>query len=287
MIHLHWRRRLSALLALLACGALTGCEVASAESLNESCRALGLCDEPPKPPIAVDVLCDASVGSSCNRESLEETLGRLLAHAAERPGSSVRLWTLGKNVAETEPVGEQVVPTYPRGSEKALGAHRRRFASGAEAFLLAGARRTLDGPSVRRSPLAEAIAKIALSDAGGLPRSIVIISDAREVSAVHDFECRPIPTEARFLASLKRRNLLASGSLSGVSVDLVFIRAATIPGRGCAVDVDRELRIRALWQTALRAAGASRVGVSSGAPVFEQEALPGLPRKDEQHERHQ
>lgn len=252
---------------------LSGCDVASAESLTDSCRALGLCDEPPKPAVSVDILCDASIGSSCDQQTLGKTLDRVLSFVADREHSRVGLWTLGKNVAETERVAEQVVPAYPRGSAKAHAAHARRFQETAKAFLLAAAERGFEGPGLRRSPLAEALSKMAMSDSSELPRVFIPITDGRDVSSLGDFECLVLPSESRFLGLLKRRSLLVAGSLAGVKVEFAFVRSAGIPGRGCAVDMDREARIRRLWAVALRAAGAANVRLSSGPPIVSDESV--------------
>jgi hypothetical protein len=246
-----------------------GCDsLAAAPSLNEACRTLGLCDIPTLPPGVTDVLCDASTGSSCDRDTLTKTLDPVLRQAAERPGSSVRLWVLKKTMAETVMLAECETKAIPQGSERARTASiARTVASGLEYFMAAAAS-ALSEPAIRRSPLAEAIAKIALFDARGLPRRIVVITDGREVSALGDFECHLLPSDAGFVRRLQNRRILGPGVLTGTRVEFVFVQTSKASPRGCPATLDRELRIRELWRAALKASGTSTVDIRTGPPVM-------------------
>lgn len=261
------RLRLAAVafLHLAAVFLALSCTNVSADTQQPACQVLGLCDEAPKPAEHVDVLCDPSVGSSCTRDRLGEVLDTVLAHVADKPGSAVRLWILGKDVGGTASVAEQVVPPAVRARGRAKEASAKRFEESARAFLLSAASASFQGPPVRRSPIAEALSKIALAEAAGVQRTSVAITDAREVG-VSDFECGILPSEERFLARLKERGLLEPGSLSGVRVLFAFVRSEAIPSRGCPVEVQREARIRALWTAALEGAGAVEVRFGTGAP---------------------
>jgi hypothetical protein len=252
--------------------ATAGCdELEQNPRMAEACRSIGLCDEPVPPPVAIDVLCDASLGSSCNTETLRRTLAVTLRHAALRPGSRVRLWMLGKDVASTTAVGEQVSPAFLRGSARSRRAAGERFIAGATEFFLAAAAHVLEAPGVRRSPLAEALSKISLADAGGLPRRIVAVTDGREVSGLGDLECARLPAKEAFLAVLRRAHVLGPGLLTGASVEFVFVEFTPIQGRGCAAGVDRELHVRELWTAALKGAGAREVRIGSGPPTLGEE----------------
>ena len=88
---------------LTACLAVCGCRTTApldsrsklhGGSLSTALAWLGIEDPPPPPPLDIDVLCDASAGSSCTAESLRATLDVPPA-AAARPSSLVRLWVLG------------------------------------------------------------------------------------------------------------------------------------------------------------------------------------------------
>ena len=56
--------------------------------------------------------------------------------------------------------------------------------------------------------------------------------------------------------------------LKNVRVELAYVEGKPIPSRGCPVQVEREVRVRALWTAALKNAGAIEVRVSSGSPSF-------------------
>jgi hypothetical protein len=268
------KRRVAAVLLLFApVASLTACDSLSAEPAYEAaCRSLGLCDEPLQAAVFFDVLCDPSVGSSCSAQNLDRTLVAVLNHVSQRPGSRVRLWLLGKNVAETVAVGEQTVPLSRGRSAHGRRLEQERFASSALEFFRTTANHAFEAPPIRRSPLAESFSKIALADTAGLARRLVAVTDGREVSTHLDFECGFLPTETRFLASLKERALFAPGSFTHALVDLVFMQSSPVPARGCPVQVEREIRMRALWIAAFKAAGATDVRVSSALPSLESES---------------
>jgi hypothetical protein len=247
---------------------IAGCaDAQAAASYQSACRAFGLCDEPPDPPVLFDILCDPSIGSSCNTETLRETTTESARYIARRPGSRLRFWVLGKTVGDTAVAGEQVVP--PRSSRGSIRTHRaqdERFISAATDSLVAAAKPALEANPIRRSPLIEGITKVSMADNGGMQRLLLIVTDAREVSTVADFECGCLPTETRFLKKLSQSGLLRPGSLQGVRVEFVHVQSKNIPARGCSVQLDREFKVRALWTAALKAAGAADVRVSSGSP---------------------
>lgn len=232
------------------------------------CHAVGLCDEKALPPVLIDVLCDPSQDAPCNHDTLSKTLEASLRFAVIRPGSRVRLFMLGKDVASTSMIGEQITPRPPKGSERAKKTAAERFIGSAKDFFSAAATPALDAPAARRSPLAEALTKIGLADDGGLPRHLIVISDAREVGLT-DMECVPtLIKDDAFLTTLKKQQLLGSGLFASVDIDFVFEEFRPNPNRGCAVAIDREMKVRSLWTTALHAAGAAQVRFSSGPVVF-------------------
>jgi hypothetical protein len=178
------------------------------------------------------------------------------------------VWTIGKEVATTVPLGEQIVPQLGHGGERARRAVRDRFITNAREHLLAASAHVFQGVPAKKSPLVESLTKVNLEADTGAPRFLIYIGDAREVStAVGDWECHRLPSDAAFLGLLRRGHLLEPGSLAGVSVQFAFVEGAPV-ARGCAVSVERELRIRALWTTALKSAGATDVRLTSGPPVF-------------------
>jgi hypothetical protein len=132
-------------------------------------------------------------------------------------------------------------------------------------------------PAIKRSPLAEAVTKIAMASDGASPRTIVLITDAREVGLL-DFECPRLPPDAAFLSVLRRQRVLAPGVLQGIAVEFAFMTIAPIPGRNCPVTIERQVRLGELWTVALKNAGASSVRMTSGVPVLA-EIVPN-PAKD-------
>ncbi|MFA5129813.1 MAG: AAA family ATPase [Patescibacteria group bacterium] len=133
-----WRR--TAAQAILAI-TLTGCDdLVVAPALASTCKVFGICDEPPLPAEMIDVLCDSSIGSSCTRETLDKTLPRTLQYAVKRPGTRMRLWLLGKSVADTTVAGERESATMPaHTSQRARKAFDEKFAAnGEEHFMAAG-----------------------------------------------------------------------------------------------------------------------------------------------------
>lgn len=260
-----WFRRMALCLAL----ASSGCTEASAHpTLNEVLIALGARDEPVPTPVEVTVLADLSIGSSATRDRLRRDIGIILRHVSIRPGSRVRLAVLGADPAATAVVGEQVVPALRRGSSKSHDRATAKFVETAGEYFDAVAAPAYEAPSAKKSPLFESVTKLSLSDGGGLPRTLVVVTDAREYSPVADFECRQLPKNDAFTAKLRALHLLAPGSLAGIDVQFVDVEMRPIPGRGCPVDVARQLRIRELWSLALKGAGAASVRITDGPVAF-------------------
>src|SRR5437879_3318548 len=72
---------------------LMGCVNAKA-----ACSSLGICDKESVLPVAVDLVCDSSKGSTCTKESLAETLDAVLPVVARSSGSVLRLWVMSGTV---------------------------------------------------------------------------------------------------------------------------------------------------------------------------------------------
>lgn len=256
---------LLALLLLPLAGLCGGCSRGTAA---ESCEALGMCETPVQPPQIVDVVCHTARGSTCDRQAFEATLTASFDRISSSPGSRLRVWTVGSSVENTVVVAEHVVPpAVQRGSARTREAQARRVTDNAKANILALVGSLLERTPARRSPIAESIAKIALSEGYGLARSIVLVSDGREFSTVADLQCGRLPSDAQFAAQLKRVGVLQPGALDGVEIDFTHFAGTPILDRGCGVSVARDLRLRALWSAALRTAGASRVRITTGPPA--------------------
>jgi len=265
--------RYGSIFLLLFCMLMLGCSTASAaELLTSMCRGIGACDEPAPAPQDFDIVCDGSYGSTCTQKAVEQTLDVVLARAARRSGSRVRLWGLGSDVADTAILGEQQSSAASKRGPKARDAHEARFVLNAREFLLKAAEGFLASPGKRRSPIAEGLSRVAMSPpAGGAQRIVILVTDAREVSSFGDFECAPLPPQAYLLKALGRSKVLTQDSLSRVRVYFTFMTMAPVKGRPCPVTIARATQIRSLWTAALAGAGATAVSFEDGPVHLDEE----------------
>lgn len=253
-------------LRLGAAFAVGGCRELSQDGAT-ACVALGACDVPPPRPEALDLLIDRSTGAPDLPTRRAQSVQVAVQFIAQRPGSLLRVWVLGEDLASTSMIREVSSPPWPR-SPRLRAQHIERFVRETAAELGDALARSASAPPPHRSPIAEGVTKIAvLTDGRGLPRRLVVVTDGRQVSRVGDFECaRRLPTSSQFSAALDREQLLAADSLTGMRVEFAFVEGAPIVGRRCVVNAERELRVRALWVDALQGAGASEVRIVSDAP---------------------
>lgn len=256
------KTRLLLFVVLLTAHVLTGC--GEDDTWHASCEAVGMCDAPVQPAETVDLLCDGSVGSSCDASTLSSVIELLLDRVVRRPGSKLRLWILGGSVAETRVVFERMSPSIRLRGDRPLPASARTWVrSTLEAALLA-ARPAIEGRKLRASPLIESFAKIALAGSHGQPRLVTAITDGREF-ADWNFECGPLPKDRGWKRWLERRDLLSPDTFADARIFFAHARLGPT-GPRCEQRVDRELRIRQLWRLAFEGAGASEFSVESGVP---------------------
>lgn len=267
-----WPRRAAVVLRLLVALAAAGCDALTNHSRG-ACVALGACDVPVPCPEAVDILIDRSTGAPDIATRRTQSIRVAAQFIAERPGSLLRVWVLGDDLAHTEIVREVSSPTLPK-TRRARVQHLDRFVRETVAEFDAALTRASATSPPRRSPIAEGITKItALADGRGLPRRLIVVTDGREVSSVADFECtRRLPSTSHFRVALARGHLLQAGALQNVRVEFAHVAGAPIVGRRrCEVNAERELHMRALWLDALHAAGARHVRIESGPPNLDTE----------------
>src|SRR5438128_2126723 len=75
---------------LLACSLLVAAALSSGcIDLNAACTGIGICDPPAPRPLAIDVICDSSLGSTCTRGSISDTFEAVLPVVADKPGNVV------------------------------------------------------------------------------------------------------------------------------------------------------------------------------------------------------
>lgn len=237
-----------------------------ASAFESACVSAGICDEAPAPPEIIDILCDASLGSSCSRENVRAVVDTVARFVGTRSHSRIRVWGMGPSVAETHLAGELMVPAFAART-RTRRTQLDRFVERATSTLTLALEPTFTRTNVHRSPIAESLVKISLADGYGLPRRIVVISHARESSSVRDLACGKLPNEADFARVLRRRGLLEPGSLAHIQIVFAFVTSAPVGAARCAMRMEREVRIRELWRAVLTHAGASEVRFDSGAPV--------------------
>lgn len=229
-------------------------------------QALGVVEAPTPPAIVVDVLCDASTGSTCTQTILESTLDIVLSAIATRPGSTLRVWAQGRSVDETALLGTVTSAGSPYAGKRAL-ASQQRWVRESKTTLVAAALPALQR-TTRRSPIAEGISRLALAGTPhGGQRFILVVTDGREVSSFGDFECGALPREERFVRRLHAQGVLAPRSVAGAVVVFSHVTLGPVDGGRCPVTLARVSAINALWTTALTTAGAAHVRVETGPPT--------------------
>ncbi len=253
------RRTASARLAVTVCGVLAG-----ACNHREMPRLPGLAAEPPQSPLTYDVFCDTTPGSHCDRPAVDRTLRAVIIRTVLRPESRVRFWRLDGSGEETEKVGEFIVP--PRAANHAARHRtRERWRLEMAAALAPAVEQLFATTPPRRSPIADALSRIAATTTPGSRRIIILITDGRE-NATARLECGVLPNERVWLRALDRDDLLPTGSLTNIRVEFAQFRAGRIPGRGCRSSTGRERALAGLWHAALVHAGAREVRIDPGDP---------------------
>lgn len=274
------RRRLRAFALVLGLHG-AGCDrdraTAIGAALGATSEAAGLVDRESPPPEAVDVLCDAAAGSTCDRSGFAAVVESAATFANARPGSVLRFWLVGRTAADTSEVGSIAVPLRAERSRRHERAEERRFVESVRAAICPPTRPRLEGLRSEQAPLAESLAKVALTRSPSLPRRVLFLTSGRESSDLGHFACRPLPTLAQWRAILDRRHVLAPGSLAGARVHYALMTGGPASHRDCPpMTVARELHVRELWRTALTHAGAREVTFDTGLPDLAALAAEGM-----------
>lgn len=227
-----------------------GCEQISKFISELPLDQLRISDAVTEPPETIDILCDASEGSTCNEDTLRETLDSVFQHSVSRPGSKVRLWNLGANLSQTIVVAETVSPN-PVKKQKHKSKPSTWPKENIDCFITAIQAEWILPPP-KQTPLAESLTKIGKMDSCGLFRRIIVLTDAREYR-LGNFECHP-PSIERWRHLLKENGALTLDSLKDVEVSFVNVSMPAV--RGCNLSLSRENRVHELWNTAMKDAGA-------------------------------
>ncbi len=234
---------------ILAAFAMPGCV-----DVKAACVGAGICDQPPAAKITIDVICDSSLGSTCTKQTIAETLDVTLSALAERPGSTLRLWAMSGTVDGVVTLGNVTSP------EAAPAARARKREQ--DAFVKAAKTRLLlnaDAAFVRpagQSPIADTIARTLMASASDERRSIVLISDAREFqSGRYDFECGPLPAPGEFAKRLVRDRVLTGDAMKGVGMAFTYVGVPAVDRRRCAATIQRARDIQNIWETVVTSSG--------------------------------
>ncbi len=238
---------------------LAGCD-------SDAARMFGFAAPlPPKPAVSVDIVCDSRGGSTCTGATLGQTCDEVLPKIADRPASTVTLWGVGETVADTTILASITVPDAPQ-ARRAARETESRFLSTARATLMAALSGRADSGDSHRTPLAEAITRVAWSHPTTVRRFVIVISDAREESSFAQMECGELPSAKTFLADLASHHVLAPGTLARTDIQFAFVTVSRIDHDRCGVSLERADAIRSLWLAALKQAGATRVSYYTGPP---------------------
>lgn len=248
----------------------------SATTVARLCRDAGLCDHPPPPPESFDLIVDVSEGSSGSRENVQRTIGLILERMSTSPGSALRIIAQGARVVDATVVSTAQATAPTRTNRKARVAHAKRFIATTHELLMEAMEPIIaTRPALRNSPIAETINWTALlSPPSGLlptvPRHIIVISDAREVSKEFgDFECGVLPTSAKFIDRLRTHDVLTPRSLEGVRLHFTFTQPRSVARRACPpMTIARINDIRGLWVAAANYAGVAEVTFETDVIAF-------------------
>ena len=140
---------------------------------------------------------------------------------------------------------------------------RDEFVSASKAYFMKAMESVFVAP-INRSPLAEGLAKVALSREDGVPGRVIVLTDGREVSRFGDFECRDLPDVESFLETLQGEGVLSADTFTGVRITFSFVNLGPVAERRCPATVARARGIEALWRAAAERAGAVGVDFTTG-----------------------
>lgn len=226
----------------------------------------GFGSAPIKSAVTIDILCDFDAGGTCTADNLRSTLEGVFPSLPDRPGSVLRLWTMGNELGDTALLATATVPP-PTRRKKLQRAAWARFVTTTRSLFLGAYAASAETRQRYQSPIAEAITRVAWAESRTPERYCLVLTDAREYSDVGgDLECGVLPAAGTFTRQLQRHHVLAQQSLRGISVAFCFVTIGTIDGHRCPSTLERAAKVRELWIAALRAAGASRVMYSTAVP---------------------
>jgi hypothetical protein len=256
----------------LVCGT-SGCGGEGGDGLAKATAALRLSAAPVASPEVIDIGCDVSKKSPCIPTTLGLTMDKVLPYAAARPGSHVRLWQIGRDVSDVVMVAEQLSPLPPK-TKKSTKAAREKWVETTAKFFLKAAEPMFLRKPVNRSPLFEAISKVALSEVPGIStRVLIVLTDGLEVSGFADWEQGDLVPIAELAKQLHAERVLSPGVLKDTRVFLSYADISRASKSRDRSSITRLTTITDGWRQLLREAGATDVVITNGvAPLSDRTA---------------
>jgi hypothetical protein len=243
--------------------ALGATPVSGCADVKATCVSAGICDAPPAPTFTIDIVCDSSAGSTCTKEAIAETLDGVLPALVERPGSTLRLWSMSGTVDGVVTLG---IITSPETASAARAREREQdaFVKAAKTSLLLSVDGALAHPAPQ-SPIADTLARVLMAAAGDERRSVVLISDMREFQkGRYDFECGPLPSPADFTQRLVQERVLTRESMNNVAVAFTYVGVPAVDGRRCEATIQRARDIEAIWRGLVTSTGGTVIAYVDG-----------------------
>lgn len=234
-------------------------------------------DRSPFPLEAVDFVIDNTEGSTGTEKNVSVMLDKWLPWIARAPGSGLRIICQGQQGTTASIVFETQSTPPPQNSDRARRAHILRYVQVTKELALKAVAPCFVAVNQQQSPIAETIAWTALQSppanlSSTITRRIIIITDARQVSKLADFECdHQLPTTVDFTKRLQASRILAPGSLQDMRLAFVFVETRPINRAGCPpMTIERMIQIRELWTHACTQAGAAEVLFRTSALIPEE-----------------
>lgn len=231
--------RLALLLALAACDRSVSLSLQSATPTAEA-------------PIAV--ICTVRPHSTCTPETLRTSLHFVLAHATSL-SIAAELWLSRPNEPATLLKSVTPFKSQRRASSRTLEQDRILWISATADDLVALTLpylQTAVASSDHRQRIAEAISLVSSAHATAGARSIVVVTDGRELSRFGDADCKLLQPNT-FVSAVGAT--LPRGSLRHVSVHFWFQTKQQPKLRSCVSTPKKEKILASAWEAAVSAAG--------------------------------
>lgn len=224
--------------------------------------------DPPQPPSApVSVVCFLRHSGACTPASLSSTLTSVLTEASAA-GIATELWTSTPVEPATRVAVIAPFAAPRRTSQRRIDHQLADWASSQAATAAAQLAHQFSVARTDRTQIpqriAESLALVARAHATRWPRTIILVSDAREVSRHSDAECNLVNPVA--FAEALAGGPLPAGSLTDVAVQFWFVTRQQPHRKGCISTPKKEVALEAAWRQVGSATGSTfsfHIGVTN------------------------